>query len=395
MKNTIMGSALFSVVPSIPILIILVMLMSVLGNYFPWLRLSVIGSSSYENVAANIAARSFGLLSYTDSGYNASIFISTMWAMSICILYEPLLVVFGKKSLDKGMTSLRRHNPVIYALLIDGIFIAMMGWFCAPYMTYWTEKPAQILSRCTPHCGDIRSPFKLARQKDGASFSYGDVISRRYVNWYAGCIHRQPVSITATSYGGNTMKKNETNKSDSYLNTTHRLGKISTVIAILLILMVPAVITLIYGKDIKFNYSKTLSAANTLRVNGMERGTDEGEVITTLAIGASSIVTTLILFLGMLFLGNLLVPVITGPELAPAFNNVTPALTGALAAPYFMKNKKLSIPTVAAAVLLYLILGYSFMSANYSYFMLGFITVSFLCYLGMYKLGFIKEEPKK
>lgn len=46
MKSVITGSALFSIVPSIPILIILVMLMSALGNYFPWLRLSVIGSSS-------------------------------------------------------------------------------------------------------------------------------------------------------------------------------------------------------------------------------------------------------------------------------------------------------------------------------------------------------------
>ena len=146
MKSTITGSGLFSIVPSIPILIILVMLMSVLGNYFPWLRLSVIGSSCYEKVAANIAARSFGLLSYTDEGYNLSIFISTMWAMSICILYEPLLVMFGQKSLDKGMGKLRKSKPIVYNLLIDGIFIAMMGWFCAPYLTYWTEKPEQILS---------------------------------------------------------------------------------------------------------------------------------------------------------------------------------------------------------------------------------------------------------
>ena len=146
MKSTVTGSALFSIVPSIPILIILVMLMSVLGNYFPWLRLSVIGSSSYENVAANIAARSFGLLSYTDEGYTSSIFVATMWAMSICILYEPLLVIFGRKPLDKGMTKLRKSKPVVYNLLIDGIFIAMMSWFCAPYLTYWTEKPEQILA---------------------------------------------------------------------------------------------------------------------------------------------------------------------------------------------------------------------------------------------------------
>jgi len=127
MKSTITSSMLFSVVPSIPILIILVMLMSVLGNYFPWLRLSVIGSSSYENVAANIAARSFGLMSYTDEGFNLSIFISVMWAMSICILYEPLLVLFGRKSMDKGMAKIREKKPVLFYLLNDGIFVAMMS----------------------------------------------------------------------------------------------------------------------------------------------------------------------------------------------------------------------------------------------------------------------------
>lgn len=236
------------------------------------------------------------------------------------------------------------------------------------------------------------------------------------------------------------MKKQSELSQDMYTNKTHRIGKISTLIAILLILMVPAVITLVYGKDVEIQISNTVSAiitltaiygvvsivevvsfspflgsagtylsfttgnimnmklpaaTNALRVNNVERGTDEGEVITTLAIGASSIVTTIVLFLGMLFLGNLLVPIITGPELAPAFDNVTPALTGALAAPYFMKNKKLSLPTVIAGCALYLILGYSFMSANYSYFMLGFIVISFLCYLLFYKIGFIKEEPKQ
>lgn len=235
--------------------------------------------------------------------------------------------------------------------------------------------------------------------------------------------------------------KNETNSGyDSYTNNTHKIGKISTIIAILLILMVPAVITMVYGKDVEIQFSNTLSAiitltaiygivsivevvsfspflgsagtylsfitgnimnmklpaaTNALRVNNVERGTDEGEVITTLAIGASSIVTTAVLFLGMLFLGRFLVPIITGPALAPAFNNVTPALTGALAAPYFMKNKKLSIPTVIAGCLLYLGLGYAFMSSHYSYFMLAFIVVSFLCYLLFYKVGFVKEEPKR
>lgn len=225
--------------------------------------------------------------------------------------------------------------------------------------------------------------------------------------------------------------------SQSYLNSTHRLGRVSGIIAVLLILMVPAVITFVYRNQITLDMPKTMSAIitltaiygvvsmvevvsfcpflgtggtylsfitgnimnmklpvamNSLRVNKLDRDSEEAEVVTTLAIGASSLVTTFILFLGMLFLGNLLVPIITGPELAPAFNNLTPALTGALAAPYFVKNKKLSIPTVIAGCVLYLVMGYSFMSSNYSYLMLAFIVISFLCYLLLYKVGFVKEE---
>ncbi len=232
------------------------------------------------------------------------------------------------------------------------------------------------------------------------------------------------------------MKQENQDLRQNYLEKTHRLGKISTAIAIFLILMVPAVITAVYN-DVPIDMSNTVSAIitltviygvvsivevvsyspflgtagtylsfitgnimnmklpaamNALRVNNVDRDSDEAEVLTTLAIGASSVVTTVILFLGMLFLGRLLVPIITGPKLAPAFNNVTPALTGALAAPYFMKNKKLGIPTVIAGCLLYLGLGYSFISRRYSYFMLGFIVVSFMCYLALYRTGLLKME---
>ena len=132
---------------------------------------TVIGSSSYENVAANIAARSFGLLSYTDEGYTSSIFVATMWAMSICILYEPLLVIFGRKPLDKGMTKLRKSKPMVYNLLIDGIFIAMMSWFCAPYLTYWTEKPEQILALVALVTADAAALlFNWLAKKTGKNF---------------------------------------------------------------------------------------------------------------------------------------------------------------------------------------------------------------------------------
>ncbi len=49
---------------------------------------------------------------------------------------------------------------------------------------------------------------------------------------------------------------------------------------------------------------------------------------------------------------------------------------------------------IEAGCLLYLILGYDFMSSGYSFFMLGFIVISFLCYLLLYKTGIVKEDTK-
>lgn len=163
--------------------------------------------------------------------------------------------------------------------------------------------------------------------------------------------------------------------SQSYLNSTHRLGRVSGIIAVLLILMVPAVITFVYRNQITLDMPKTMSAIITL----------------TAIYGVVSMVEV-VSFCPFLGTGGTYLSFITGPELAPAFNNVTPALTGALAAPYFVKNKKLSIPTVIAGCVLYLVMGYSFMSSNYSYLMLAFIVISFLCYLLLYKVGFVKEE---
>lgn len=141
LKKAVTGSMAFSVLPTLPILIILIALMAALGNYFPWLRLSVIGSSSYESVAANTVARIYGLTSYTDAGFNSTIFLSAMWAMSICILYEPILVVLGLKSLDKGLSKMRVNKPVLFGLFMTGIFTALMGWFCAPYITNLENMP--------------------------------------------------------------------------------------------------------------------------------------------------------------------------------------------------------------------------------------------------------------
>ena len=96
---------------------------------------------------------------------------------------------------------------------------------------------------------------------------------------------------------------------------------------------------------------KAPSALNAMENLGVKAGTEEGEVISTLAIATSSIVTTLVLAIGVCLL-TLITPILNAPALQPAFDNILPALFGGLAVVYISKNWKLAlIPGIFMVVL--------------------------------------------
>ena len=84
-------------------------------------------------------------------------------------------------------------------------------------------------------------------------------------------------------------------------------------------------------------------------------GTAENEIISTLSVAASSIVTMIVIFLGVLLLVPL-TPVLQNPVLTPAFDTVVPALFGALALKYFRKSMKIAaIPLLSMTLLCVLV----------------------------------------
>lgn len=92
-------------------------------------------------------------------------------------------------------------------------------------------------------------------------------------------------------------------------------------------------------------------ALNARDIAGTEAGTTENEIVSTLSIAVSSLVTTVVIALGV-FLITPLRPVLEAPVLQPAFNNVVPALFGAMAFKYFSRGKKLvAIPLIFMTVL--------------------------------------------
>lgn len=96
---------------------------------------------------------------------------------------------------------------------------------------------------------------------------------------------------------------------------------------------------------------KAPSALTAMESMGVKAGTEEGEVVSTIAIATCSIVTTLVLVVGVCIL-SVISPVLDSPALKPAFDNILPALFGGLAVVYVSKNWRLALtPLIFMSVL--------------------------------------------
>jgi threonine/homoserine/homoserine lactone efflux protein len=95
-------------------------------------------------------------------------------------------------------------------------------------------------------------------------------------------------------------------------------------------------------------------AMMSMETAGVKPQTDEGEVVAGLSVATSSIVTLLILFIGMLLIVPL-APVLQNPALKPAFEHLMPALFGALGAYWVQKQWKLAIVPITLVVLIFLV----------------------------------------
>lgn len=95
-------------------------------------------------------------------------------------------------------------------------------------------------------------------------------------------------------------------------------------------------------------------AMNAREIAGTKAGTPENEIISTLSIATSSLVTISVLALGVLLLQPLR-PVLESPVLQPAFDNVVPALFGAMGYQYFRKQPSLAIVPVIMMSLLFIL----------------------------------------
>ena len=126
-------------------------------------------------------------------------------------------------------------------------------------------------------------------------------------------------------------------------------------------------------------------ALSAMSIAGIEAGTEKANAVSVIAVAVSSITTTVIIALGILLMTPL-TPVLNSPVLAPAFNNVVPAIFGALAGLWLLKEIKVSIVSVIICLVAILVL-----KIDLQWVLLGGIAVTIIVARLMYKGGMLKE----
>ena len=93
-------------------------------------------------------------------------------------------------------------------------------------------------------------------------------------------------------------------------------------------------------------------ALNALEQNEVTANSEEGELISTIAIATSSIVTTLVIILGVILIAPL-TPILQAPVLQPAFEQILPALFGGLGVAFVSKNWKIAVAPIILMLILF------------------------------------------
>ena len=192
------------------------------------------------------------------------------------------------------------------------------------------------------------------------------------------------------------MEKTVLEQKETYVDSVHRWGRIWGLTLLVLIVAYPIAVSLIFHAQVNwpafikgfiaigpmywavgiveiFTYVPMLGtggsylgfftgnltslkvpcALNAMEAADVEPGTEAGEVISTIAIAVSALVTTAVIAVGVLLLSQIR-GFLESPVLQPAFDNILPALFGPLAVVYVAKNWKVALTPLVFMITLFI-----------------------------------------
>ena len=127
-KKTVISSALFTIAPAVSILVGVITLSYSLGIPLPWLRLSVIGSLSYEMIAAERALAAFGL-DFTKAITDPQVYVTVTWVMTFGIAVGLILTPLLAKKIQNGMKKIENSDKKWREIFSNAMFLGMISAF--------------------------------------------------------------------------------------------------------------------------------------------------------------------------------------------------------------------------------------------------------------------------
>ena len=129
LKKTARTAAVFTIAPAVAIVISVMTLSKDLGVALPWLRLSVVGSLSYETVAATNAESAMGLVFGRVTALTAGQYVTIAWVMTISIMVGIWLVPLISRRILNGMITLENRDKKWAETFSNALFIGMIAAF--------------------------------------------------------------------------------------------------------------------------------------------------------------------------------------------------------------------------------------------------------------------------
>ncbi len=126
-RKTITSAAIFTIAPAVSILVGVLVLSKKLGVALPWLRLSIIGSLSYETVAAETTIEQLGVEG--TEAITASGFVTVLWVMTLGIILGLALVPILAKRIQKGIKKMEKKDNRWGEIFNNAMFLGMISAF--------------------------------------------------------------------------------------------------------------------------------------------------------------------------------------------------------------------------------------------------------------------------
>lgn len=129
LRRIAVSAAIFTIAPAVAIVVSVITLSKDLGIALPWLRLSVVGSMSYETIAATNALSGMGLEFGKVANLTAEQFVTIAFVMTLSIMVGIWLVPVLCKKMKSGLISMKNKDSKWLDIFQSAMFIGMISAF--------------------------------------------------------------------------------------------------------------------------------------------------------------------------------------------------------------------------------------------------------------------------